>query len=110
MELKNYCWKIYKDTMLYSYYAVIDKQFSLSNFLCIKYRIKAKFIKRYDKPDSDYAVYIVRVRKKDQIDFELVMHEFPEIMRKAKHYDYEKFCMDLQNDLNRVNLKHYAFR
>lgn len=108
MDLNVYCWKIYKDSLFHSYYAVIDKQFSLSNFLCMKYRIKTKFFKRYDKPGTDYSIYFVRIRKKDQHDFERVMWEFPEVMQRAKHYDYEKFCMELHEDLEKVGLKRFA--
>ena len=44
MELNRYCWKVRKDTLFHVYYAVIDDQLSMANFLCVRYGIKAKVL------------------------------------------------------------------
>lgn len=108
MKLDTYCWKVYKDTLLHSYYLLIDDHFSLANILCIRYGLKIKFIERYTKPETNYSIYIVRVRKKDQCAFEQIMWELPELMRKADHHDYESFCKEISDDFEKEHLKPYA--
>ena len=108
MELKQYCWKVRKDTLFHVYYAVIDDQLSMANFLCIRYRIKAKVLGSYARPGSKYAIHILRVRRRDEVDFEAAMFDLPSIMQEAGHDDYELYCGELQKDLEKTKVKIFA--
>ena len=105
MELNRYCWKVRKDTLFHVYYAVIDDQLSMANFLCVRYGIKAKVLGSYARPGSKYAIHIIRVRKRDELDFEEAMFRLPEIIEDAGNDDYESYCTELQSDLEKTKLK-----
>lgn len=109
MELNHYCWKIYRDTLFYTYYAILDDSFSLANLRLMKYRIKVKFTDAYARPGAKYVMHICRVRKRDEEDFLTVMEELPDLMKQCGYTDYEEYVMSLQPDLERANLKRFQF-
>ena len=110
MELKQYCWKVRKDTLFHVYYAVIDDQLSMANFLCVRYGIKAKVLGSYARPGSSYAIHIIRIRKGDEIDFEEAMFRLPEIIEDAGNDDYESYCTTLQCDLEKTKLQIFNYK
>ena len=94
MELNHYCWKIYRDTLFYTYYAILDDSFSLANLRLMKYRIKVKFTDAYARPGAKYVMHICRVRKRDEEDFLTVMEELPDLMKQCG-YTQEKVAQRL---------------
>ena len=107
MELNHYCWKIYRDTLFHAYYAILDDSFSLANLRLMEYRIKVKFIDAYARPGARYVMHICRLRKRDEKEFLKVMEELPELMKECGNSDYREYCMSLQPDLERANLKRF---
>ena len=109
MEVNHYCWKIYRDKLFHAYYAIFDDQFSMANLLLMKYNIKVKFKEAYARPGAKYVMHICRVRKRDEEDFLTVMETLPDVMKECGYTDYEEYCMSLQPDLERANLKRFQF-
>lgn len=97
------CVRIRKLSLFSYYYMYVDNNnIDLACSLFTKYDTPVKFIKKYYRRDSKYAIIYCKINKKDNRNFLKALEELPNKMLLLGNTDYEKFCEFLNNLEGRV--------
>ena len=98
--IKNY-FKIRKQSLLYDYYAFVDTADYLADSLFIQKQVRVRFGKEMKHPKEDYMVIFCKVLKSDSARFLEALSELPNKMILCGHADYEAFCKEISQLMER---------